>query len=204
MATPGELVKVIAEVLGVPEPTVVVHDRNLVIAGLRTKGGRGRSAASVTTADGTNVLFATLLHCVGYPMKDIAKAVTLCRTLKFFDYMHGSSEDIPDDLSSLADINHFGDAVDHIIKLSAGGTLFGRKQYDNPTANSLEIIIDRFRRTDAYISIRFPGKTVSLSYFEDKEIDGITDDLRTRVAVSEDTINAIGELIRDRNVRSKK
>ena len=48
MASPGELVRTLAEVLGVPEPTVTVHDRNLVTAGLRTKGGRGRRAASFT------------------------------------------------------------------------------------------------------------------------------------------------------------
>lgn len=58
MASPGELVRTVAEVLGVPEPTVVVHDRNLVKAGLRSKGGRGRSAARVTAADAVNLLIA--------------------------------------------------------------------------------------------------------------------------------------------------
>ena len=58
MASPGELVRKVAEVLGVPEPTVTVHDRNLVTAGLRTKGGRGRSAAKMTTIDAANLLLA--------------------------------------------------------------------------------------------------------------------------------------------------
>lgn len=58
MASPGELVRKVAEVLGVPEPTVVVHDRNLVTAGLRTKGGRGRSAAKMTPGDAANLILA--------------------------------------------------------------------------------------------------------------------------------------------------
>lgn len=56
MASPGEMVKVIAGVLGVPEPQVVQHDRNLTVAGLRTVGGRGRSAAKMTPLDAANLL----------------------------------------------------------------------------------------------------------------------------------------------------
>lgn len=58
MASPGELVAAVAAVLGVPQPSVVVHDRNLVVAGLRTKGGRGRSAARVTARDAAGLLIA--------------------------------------------------------------------------------------------------------------------------------------------------
>ena len=43
MASPGDLVKVIAATTGEDEATITQHDRNLLIAGLRTKGGRGRS-----------------------------------------------------------------------------------------------------------------------------------------------------------------
>jgi hypothetical protein len=60
MATPGELVRVIAAVLREDEATVTQHDRNLLIAGLRTKGGRGRSAAKVTPRDAANVLTSVL------------------------------------------------------------------------------------------------------------------------------------------------
>lgn len=58
MASPGELVKRVAEVLGAPEATVTVHDRNLAAAGLRTKGGRGKSAAKMTASDVANLLLA--------------------------------------------------------------------------------------------------------------------------------------------------
>lgn len=60
MASPGELVHVIAEVLGIPEPTVTVHDRNLAVAGLRKKGGRGTSAAKMTLADAAALLTSIL------------------------------------------------------------------------------------------------------------------------------------------------
>jgi hypothetical protein len=58
--TPGQLVKAISIALEVPEETVVQHDRNLVVAGLRTKGGRGRSAPQVTWVDAARLLVATL------------------------------------------------------------------------------------------------------------------------------------------------
>lgn len=58
VASPGEMVKRIAEVFGAPEATVTLHDRNLADAGLRTKGGRGRSAAKMTAADAANLLMA--------------------------------------------------------------------------------------------------------------------------------------------------
>ncbi|MCW5735979.1 MAG: hypothetical protein KIS73_17760 [Enhydrobacter sp.] len=60
MATPGELVAAVAEALGIPLATVVEHDRNLVVAGLRTKGGRGRSAPQTTPRDLAHLLAAIL------------------------------------------------------------------------------------------------------------------------------------------------
>lgn len=60
MATPGDLVRVLAGALGVPEATLVVHDRNLLGAGLRSKKGRGRGAPSVTARDLAHLLTAIL------------------------------------------------------------------------------------------------------------------------------------------------
>jgi hypothetical protein len=58
--TPGQLVRAVSIALDVPEETVVQHDRNLVVAGLRTRGGRGRSAPEVTPLDAARLLAATL------------------------------------------------------------------------------------------------------------------------------------------------
>jgi hypothetical protein len=58
VATPKELVKAVAEATGVSEATVTVHDRNLLLGGLRTAGKRGRGVAQVTPTDAANLLVA--------------------------------------------------------------------------------------------------------------------------------------------------
>jgi hypothetical protein len=58
--TPGQLVKAISKALDLTEETVVQHDRNLVMAGLRSKGGRGRSAPDVTIMDAARLFIAIL------------------------------------------------------------------------------------------------------------------------------------------------
>jgi hypothetical protein len=58
--TPGQLVKAVSIALNVSEETVVQHDRNLVVAGLRTKGGRGSSAPSVTPRDAARLVAGVL------------------------------------------------------------------------------------------------------------------------------------------------
>ena len=51
MPTPGEAVAAIAEVFGLTKTTVAQHDRNLAVAGLRTKTGRGSSSAQMSPLD---------------------------------------------------------------------------------------------------------------------------------------------------------
>src|SRR3977135_3762976 len=58
--TPGQLVKAVAVALAVQEETVVRHDRNLAVAGMRTTGGRGRSAPSVTHRDAARLIASIL------------------------------------------------------------------------------------------------------------------------------------------------
>src|SRR5450631_3595059 len=60
LLTPGQLVNAVAIALDVPSETVVQHDRNLVVAGLRTKGGRGHSAPKVTPLDAARLVTAVL------------------------------------------------------------------------------------------------------------------------------------------------
>src|SRR5215211_24315 len=78
MATPGQLVKCIAEALGIPEPSVVQYDRLLAENGLRSKGGRGTSAAKVTAVDAANLLIAIM----GSPVTgaSIKPAIEICKT----------------------------------------------------------------------------------------------------------------------------
>ncbi|KQY12630.1 hypothetical protein [Rhizobium sp. Root482] len=58
MATPKELVAQIAHQTGVPEGTVTLHDRNLMNAGLRSEGQRGRGRSVVNYQDAANLLIA--------------------------------------------------------------------------------------------------------------------------------------------------
>jgi hypothetical protein len=77
MASPGQLVTCIAEALKIPEPTVVQYDRLLAENGLRSKGGRGLSAAKVTPGDAANLLIAIL----GSPVAgaSIKPAIETCK-----------------------------------------------------------------------------------------------------------------------------
>jgi hypothetical protein len=58
--TPNQLVQAVANCTDISPETIVQHDRNLVVAGLRTKGGRGTSAAQVTHLDGARLLAAAM------------------------------------------------------------------------------------------------------------------------------------------------
>jgi hypothetical protein len=60
MATPGELVETLSTELGLPLNSIAQYDRHLVVEGLRTKNGRGTSAARVTTQDAAHLIVAVL------------------------------------------------------------------------------------------------------------------------------------------------
>lgn len=60
MTTPAQLVQTVSDATGVPLPTIVDIDRKLAIGGLRTKGGRGLSAARMTALDAARLLTAVL------------------------------------------------------------------------------------------------------------------------------------------------
>lgn len=78
MATPKQLVAKVAEITGVPEGTVIQHDRNLSVAELRTTGGRGLAVAKVTFDDAANLLIAV---AGSRNVKDSAKTVREYREL---------------------------------------------------------------------------------------------------------------------------
>jgi hypothetical protein len=125
MASPGELVKIVAISLGLPEPTVVVHDRNLVIAGLRSKGGRGRSAAAVTARDAANLLTAVLGSGL---VKDSVASVE--RYAETRPQRATSSETLYStiglkDLSGLPASHSFVDGLEALIASAANGSLAG-------------------------------------------------------------------------------
>lgn len=72
MASPGTLVRGIAELLGMSHVYIGAFDRELAKQGLRTKHGRGSSAASMTPTDAANLLIAIMS---GAQAKDSVEAV---------------------------------------------------------------------------------------------------------------------------------
>jgi hypothetical protein len=78
VASPGALVDVVADVLGIAAPTVTQYDRALAENGLRSKSGRGTSAAKVSARDAANLLIAILGSPVsGASIKDAAEICVL-------------------------------------------------------------------------------------------------------------------------------
>ena len=135
MATPGQLVKVIACTLGEDEATVTQHDRNLLIAGLRTKGGRGRSAAKVTARDAAHLLTSVL---GSHRVRDGVETVR--RYLQTQEHHAHWHQHYPDKLQGMGKANvwenydiaeltalppdhTFIDALTVLIELSAAGRL---------------------------------------------------------------------------------
>jgi hypothetical protein len=78
MATPGQLVEAVAMTLGISTATVAQFDRQLSESGLRSKSGRGSSAAKVTPSDAANLLISILAAPVaGSSIKNAARTCAI-------------------------------------------------------------------------------------------------------------------------------
>src|SRR5271169_6164245 len=112
--TPGQLVKAVSIALVVPEETVVQHDRNLVVAGLRTTGARGINAPPVTYRDAARLFVATL---ASIRTKDSVGAVRAFEKTKFSapmstaDFVALYRERVPEILAREASTEKFADAA---------------------------------------------------------------------------------------------
>jgi hypothetical protein len=128
VASPGELVRKVSELLGIAEPTIVLHDRNLVVAGLRSKSGRGTSAARMTARDAAHLLVAVLGS--GH-VKDAAETVRRHRQALFHKSASGGYGD--SSITALRDLpldHSFVDAIEALIAAGADGSL-ERAMYDS-------------------------------------------------------------------------
>ena len=132
MASPGELVEEAARALGLPVATLTVHDRNLVIAGARSKGGRGPSAAKVTARDAAHLLVAVLASA---QVKESVHSLTRYRKTRALQA--ASSDALYDglgvpELTALPASHSFVDAIEALIASSAQGSLAKLMQLDKP------------------------------------------------------------------------
>jgi hypothetical protein len=121
MASPGELVCKVADLLGISEPTIVQHDRNLVVAGLRSKSGRGTSAARMTPRDAAHLLVAVL---GSHHVKDSAQTVRRYSETRLHKTLSEGYEDSSiAALKNLQPDHSFLDAVEALITAAAEGSL---------------------------------------------------------------------------------
>ena len=155
MVSPGELVKTTSALLGVPEPTVTQHDRNLVVNGLRTKSGRGTSAAKVTPRDASHLLVSIMGSA---QVKD--SAMTLER------YGISQADDEGPDikytklrvpmLAKLLRTHSFLDALEALIASAADGSLMTGTVENGEMPNIEVRVLEPF--TVGVISIQPHGK----------------------------------------------
>ena len=83
--SPGVFVKKLAKILGLPSKSVVVVDRALLEAGLRSRGGRGRSAPKLTVTDTATLLLAVMATPVLVRADEVIRAWRRVKSLRLPD-----------------------------------------------------------------------------------------------------------------------
>ena len=138
MATPGQLVEATAAVLGVPRATVALYDRVLAENGLRTKTGRGRSAAKINSRDAAHLLLAVIASPIsGTSTKDAAKACKTYASLPSLPKASLAEHFATFGLPSLASLSRSHLLVDALSALCDAAARGGRLKSN--TANCLRI-----------------------------------------------------------------
>jgi len=126
MATPGQLVHTVSDVLGVPIATVIQYDRQLAENGLRSVKGRGRGAARVTARDAAHLVIALM----GAPpwVATIRSAAESCEKIRSLQSNHPDLSDPKKfrrfglhQLSELPNRHLFVDAIAALIEGAGRG-----------------------------------------------------------------------------------
>jgi len=174
MASPGQLARCISDILQIPQPTVTEIDRRLVTFrddhhdGLRSKAGRGKSAARVTARDAATLLIATLAAPVAGPVT--VRAVDTYFTYAFLPLSNRHGEDVGlPSLQALPDGHTFATAIETLIESAVSGELqdaFAAHRAEPASAGfspHVEIsIVAPSPRAD--ISVRLKRKSLGLHY----------------------------------------
>ncbi len=219
MATPGDLIAVVAESLGLPEVMVSQHDRNLASAGLRSKGGRGLSAAKMTADDAATLLIACVASLA---VKDTVQAFELYGRMQSVMGSSDINKRLPSwelerfpipELMQLDPGHTFKDALSALVKASSRGAFLDTKKDDHgnlPVSVSIGI---NAPSPIANIEIRFSTgerflgseSRVYSGWESDKSSEALqaffkklllSGDMRQERYFSLATINAVGHLLR--------
>ena len=159
MATAGEMVARTAEVFGLNVSTLESIDRTLVVAGLRHKGGRGRSGAQMTARDIAHLAIAAA-HDVA--MKDAAalvgKVSALPRGPCRFRNLPGS-DDVLDLLSEGSDWSIFPNIKDLEERLPGAQALLAEPDLSAAMSRVIDALAEvESGEIDLQVSIRFSNQ----------------------------------------------
>jgi hypothetical protein len=121
MASPGQVVRKFSELLAIPEATIVLHDRNLVVAGLRSKSGRGNSAARVTARDAAHLLVAVLGSSLVKDSVETVRRYKQTRLVK--DFSRAYEDSTIAGLRNLPSHHSFVDTMEALVTAAADGSL---------------------------------------------------------------------------------
>lgn len=220
MATPGQLVECVATALNVPQATVVLYDRVLAENGLRSKGGRGKSAAQVTSEDAANLLIAI----AGSAASGIADAVATVERFSSLKYVRPTSwrEMVTDDTDRelVAQLEKTREV--ELMCVPGMDTLRRQHSFRDGLAAVIESTRQRkitFRKgggdTDggrAYISLEGPSPRARIHVWVDARADAdyqssarnAFSDLHWKQTFSHRTISAIARLLGAEDVQPAK
>jgi hypothetical protein len=202
MATPPELMQAVSEATGLALATVVDMDRRLVKANLRTKGGRGLSAARMTALDAARLLTAVLASPQSNRAAEAVQRYGQTRRDKA-----GSNERLfagsgLEDLASLPASHSFVDGLAALIASAATGSLatFAARSFPHTEVFAFT------RATHGRIRISgLPdGATSSVEYVArasgqaTRSRKPASGDLEQSRRITEQTILAVAELFREK------
>lgn len=205
MATASQLMRVISEVTSVPLASLVDMDRRLVIAGLRTKGGRGFNAAQMVPVDAAHLLTAVLAS----PQANRSAETVARYTETRVDQRRSTTGLFAglgiDDLASLKPSHGFVDGLAALLASAGSGAIANLIASADPPVTPQVEIIATSRATHGRIRITgLPsGLTASLEY-EPKGRASVTrrahyghGDLEQSRRITERTIFAVAELLKE-------
>ena len=166
MVSPTRLVATLSAATGIALPTMVDTDRKLVIARLRTKNGRGRNAARVTSLDAARLITAILASPQANQSADAVERYALTQLDR-----SRSSARLYDgtglaDLAALPDRHCFVDALSAVITSLVNGSLASVRR-DNPDSSLPRIEVFAFTRATygrIRIATRKDAPPVSVEY----------------------------------------
>ncbi|MGA0532617.1 hypothetical protein [Hansschlegelia sp. KR7-227] len=182
VATPKQLVAAVSEQTGVAGGTVILHDRNLMNAGLRSAGQRGRGKSVVTFEDAANLLIAV---AGSRTVKDSAAVV------RDFSGLLADAPLISGDGGEGTRGTSFGDALAALLEALPAN----RQAYDNPENSYVEVRLYG-PRPSAAIEWKYRDRIIKVEYRSRSEGAAHPfNDLEFISKFTQVTIGHVGELV---------